>query len=185
MGPIGLVSRAARLWHDLESTVADARTLADRAGQVVVRIERDLDDVEALIRRADRTVDTVGAVVDSAAGVLTDAAALTDVADEVVSRLQRLQQLYEPPLRALAPVLTETATRLRPEHAGSLGRLLDLVPRVLDQIEPALRNLAHLAPELEQVTERVDNVGEIVEGLPGAKLLQRRGKAKESDPAED
>jgi ABC-type transporter Mla subunit MlaD len=77
--------------------------------------------------------------------------------------------------------LDEAARGLRPEQVRSLGRLLDLVPDVLDQIEPALRNLADLAPELEQVTERVDDVGQIIEGLPGAKVLRRRGRAKEND----
>jgi hypothetical protein len=137
-----------------------------RASALVERLARDLDEVEALIRRVDRTLDAVAAVVDSAAGVAADAAVKTGFAGEVIGRLQRLVDLYEPPLRALAPVLT------------------DLAPRVLDQIEPALRNLANLAPDLAQVTERVDNVGQIVEGLPGAKLLQRRGEAKQDDPAE-
>jgi ABC-type transporter Mla subunit MlaD len=137
-----------------------------RARRLGERLARDLDEVEALIRRVDRTLDAVAAVVDSAAGVTADAAARTDAAGAVIGRLQRLVDLYEPPLRALAPAL------------------VDLVPRVLDKVEPALRNLANLAPNLEQVTERVDNVGQIVEGLPGARLLQRRGQAKEEDPAE-
>ena len=203
MGAIELVSRAVRtpadiatgvlvtpgrvrrLWHELEGTVTQARIVVERAGRAVSRAESDLDDVEALMRRVDGTAEAAGEVVGVAAQLLATAGASTELAGELVARLQRLQDLYEPPLRALAPVLTETAARLRPEQARSVARLLDLVPRVLDQIEPALRNLASLTPELEQVTERVDNVGQIVEGLPGAKLLQRRGRAKENGPAED
>jgi hypothetical protein len=182
-GIVAAPGRARQLRGQVEATFSEARSLLLRAGAVVDRVESDLDDVEALIRRVHGTVDAVGATVGSAAVVVADAAATGVIADEVATRLQRLQELYEPSLRALAPILDQAARGLRPEQVRSLGRLLDLVPDVLDKIEPALRNLAELAPELELVTERVDDVGQIIEGLPGAKVLRRRGRAKGNDEA--
>jgi hypothetical protein len=44
-----------------------------------------------------------------------------------------------------------------------------------------VERLQSLAPDVEQMVERIDNVGSIVEGVPGAKALRRRGKQSDSD----
>ncbi|MDX6327409.1 MAG: hypothetical protein QOK15_3763 [Nocardioidaceae bacterium] len=50
--------------------------------------------------------------------------------------------------------------------------------RLVDRLEPALDGMGNLIPQLDGVTDRMDNVGQVVEGLPGAKLLRRRGRAR-------
>jgi len=48
-------------------------------------------------------------------------------------------------------------------------------------VQPALRNLADLTPELEHLAERLDSVGEIVEGIPGARFLRGRAQAADEE----
>ena len=59
--------------------------------------------------------------------------------------------------------------------------LLDEVPNLVDRLQPALDGMGKLGPHLQDVTERMDNVGQVVEGLPGAKVLRRRGQAREDE----
>jgi hypothetical protein len=44
-----------------------------------------------------------------------------------------------------------------------------------------MRGLARLAPDIDQLGDRLSAVGEIVEGIPGAGILRRRGQAAEND----
>ena len=55
-----------------------------------------------------------------------------------------------------------------------------MLPDLIRPAVPAMQALAALMPELEQLTERLDGVGQVVEGIPGAKMLRRRA-AQEDD----
>lgn len=153
--------------------------LVGRTNLLLGRISLLLDSVETLVAAAALTRDEAQAVIDRT-GRLSDAAeAPVALATEETQRVKRLLDEYEQQLRGLAPLLRQAALDLSPQHLHAVGQLHDRIPVFLDLVEPALRNLANLAPELEEVTERMDSVGEIVEGLPGAGMLRRRSKAKE------
>jgi hypothetical protein len=65
-----------------------------------------------------------------------------------------------------------------------IAGLLNEVPNLVDRLEPALEGMGNLLPHLNSVTDRVDTVGQVVEGLPGANLLRRRGRAREEQSPE-
>lgn len=166
--------------------VAGAEFLVERAAVLIDRLELLLDRLEIEAIEVQGLVDRIEPLPGVAAEALTEvreialgAAATRALAEEQVQRLRRLVDDYEAPLRALAPLLVQASRELHPRHLAGIASLLDQLPGLVNRLEPALTSMAELAPEMEAVTERMDNVGQVVEGLPGAKALRRRGKARE------
>ena len=156
--------------------------LPDQAARLVARVVAIVDVVEALVEEiaviAARAAEVV-ARADAVAVEAGDAALLTH------AQLQRSQALLDSvasSVRELQPVLERGAVVLEPRHVDAVSRLLDLTPEVIDLISPALRNLGDLTPELHQLAERFEAMGQIVEGIPGSKMFKRRGASEDPEP---
>jgi hypothetical protein len=102
-------------------------------------------------------------------------------AEDELRRLRHLLDLYQPILQSLSPIGREAAATLRPSHLRGLASLLDVLPSLVDRLAPALEGMAEMTPQLAGVSDRMNNVGQVVEGLPGAKLLRRRGQEREEE----
>jgi len=151
--------------------------------------------VAGALAQPRRVLRRLGGVLDAAETAVVEVRATNAAAAEVVARVDRVVadcraqvdrsraalDRYEPAFAAAGPTLAHAATELRSDHVDALARLLDLVPELLDLIVPAFRGLGDLSPELGQLAERFDAVGQIVEGLPGAERLRRRG-AEAAEP---
>jgi hypothetical protein len=168
--------------HDL---VRRASRLLDRADLIAVRMEHKLDELDAITAESQTLVLDGREVADTATGIAVAARGTRDLAQEQVLRLRRVLDLYQPLLESLAPLGAEAAAALRPAHLRGLVTLLDELPHLVDRLEPALDGMGSMVPEMREVTDRMDNVGQVVEGLPGAKLLRRRGRAREEHGAPD
>jgi len=186
--PLGLVqgivaapSRIRKMSHTAQAAGVETLDLLLRVRGIVQRVEVVLDQVTVVVSRADDVARAAGAVAVSAASVANEAAAAADRIVAETRRLRRLLDLYEPQLNALAPLVTAAAADLGPQQLRSVVQALDLVPELVDLVQPALRNLADLSPELEQLTERMDDVGQIVQGIPGANLLRQRARSAEDE----
>jgi ABC-type transporter Mla subunit MlaD len=164
----------SRLWAEVEHLVVQARRLLERADVVMDRLESELDEVDRLADRARSAITKVDAATSAAAETRT-------FTEGQIHRIQRLIDLYEPLLQRLAPVAAEASSTFRPSHLHAVSTLLEELPKLVHRFEPALTSMAALTPEMEDIAERMDNVGEIVEGMPGAKLLRRRGRAREEE----
>lgn len=141
-------------------------------------------EVEDLTDASLQLVERAGVVAEFTDTVATEVRSTRDLAEEQVRRMQRLLDAYQPILESLAPLSRGAASALRPVHVSGLVALLDELPHLVDRLQPALDGMGHLAPHLDEVTDRMDTVGKVVEGLPGAKVLRRRGQAREEEAAE-
>jgi ABC-type transporter Mla subunit MlaD len=164
----------------------------DAAGLVLLpaRVEAILDRTDAALSRIERVVGDAERITESADATATRAASVAQHADEasaqvdaMVSRVERLLDAYGDSLNELAPLAREAAAALTPDHVRSLVGALDQLPEVVDLIAPAMRGLAALAPDLDELVDRLNAVGDIVEGLPGAGLFRRRGQSAEDEDA--
>ena len=164
---------------DINDLVRRARRLLDRADLIAVRLEHKIDELDGIAAESQTLVHDGREVADTANGIAAAAAGTRDLAQEQVLRLRGLLDLYQPVLESLAPLGSEAAKALRPAHVRGLATLLNELPNLVDRIEPALEGMGGMVPEMREVTDRLDNVGQVVEGLPGAKLLRRRGQARE------
>jgi hypothetical protein len=175
---LGTPQELARLW-------SEAERLLGRAGRLLERAELLVDRLESQLVEADGLLDHGRLVAKRAETVATDVADTRAATEAQVRRVQRIIDRYEPVLERLVPVAAEAAATVRPSHLGGVVTLLEELPSLVDRFEPALASMASLTPEMEEVSERMDNVGEIVEGMPGAKLLRRRGKAREEEAGQE
>ena len=201
MDVVRMLARAAVLPRDLaaaavsapRNAVALADGVQDVAGQmlgliprvqeVMTRVELSVERIEAISLRAEGVVGA-SETVAAAAGTVTSGAALTvELAEAEIQRVRGLIGLYDEQLAALAPLLSEVALEVQPQHVRALTQALEAVPRVLALADPALTTLAQLAPGLEELGERLDDVGEVIQGIPGADLFRRRAQAADDSPA--
>lgn len=166
-------------WSEGFELVRRAGRLLDRVEAVVGRVEVELSEVELITDSARGLVRRIDEVAEHAA-IVSEEARLTRLqAEEQVLRVRHLLDAYQPILESLAPLGREAASLMQVAHVRGLVTLLDELPHLVDKLQPALEGMGQLVPHLEGVTDRMDNVAQVVEGLPGAKTLRRRGQARE------
>lgn len=173
--------QASALMDQVTGLVRRAGRLLDRADLVVARLEHKLDELDEIATESQTLLQEGHQVAGHAGGVTAAAERTRDVAQEQVDRLRTLLDSYQPVLERMAPLGAEAASTLRPSHVRALAALLNELPHLVDRIEPALEGMGSMVPHMREVTDRMDNVGQVVEGLPGAKLLRRRGQAREEE----
>ena len=171
--------RIGAVWSQVDSVVRRATRLLDRADLIAVRLEHKLDELDDLAAESQTLVRDGRLVADTASGVAAAARGTRELAQEQINRLRELLDLYQPVLESLAPLGAPAADALRPGPLRGRLSLRHELPTLVDRIEPALDGMGAMIPEMREVTDRLDNVGQVVEGLPGAKLFRRRGQARE------
>lgn len=161
---------------------------AQRAMSTTVRLPAEvvglIGEAQALVGRLAALLDRVDRQLDQVSSITADAAASVRQADDAVRVADELLAAYRPMLHTLAPVAEEVSRLATKQHAAAVFAGLDVLPQVTGMVVPAVRNLVELIPELDLVIERLDNVGKIVQGLPGAQRFLRRGEARAAEPSE-
>lgn len=159
---------------DVNRAFDQARLMAAQAAALIAAVEGLVAEVAVIAARA-------AAVVDLAEVVAVDAARAVQRVETQLDHTQLLLEAYAPALAEAQPVVRRAADMFQPHHVDAVTSLLDLAPEVVDLIAPALHALGQLTPELGQLAERFEAIGQIVEGIPGAGLFKRRG----SDDSDD
>lgn len=168
-----------KAWQGLEEAGTVALDVVQNPQALLDRIHATLDEITALAEDVRRLTDAVSASVAAVAVVSAEVERTRAQAATEIRRTELLLDLYDEPLAALAPVIAEASTSLSPQQIRLVGQLLDLIPDEAERVQPAVKNLVALAPDLEELIERLNSVGEVVEGIPGAGLLRRRTQAAE------
>ena len=176
---LGAPEQVAELLQATGVVVTRATRLLNRADLIVARLEHKLDEFDELTNRAYGLIDKADRAADATQAVAQEVHATREYAEQQLGRMRQLLDMYQPLLQRLAPLGGEVAAALKPAHVRGIASLLNEVPNLVDRLEPALEGMGNLLPHLEGVTDRVDTVGQVVEGLPGANLLRRRGQARE------
>jgi pimeloyl-ACP methyl ester carboxylesterase len=94
--------------------------------------------------------------------------------------LDRLQAVLSPqhtePVHAL---LDRLATVFSPERTAALSALADQAPRLVQALQtdglPTPRQLRQLPPDIHAILELIDEVHQVVTGMPGAQRARQRG----------
>jgi hypothetical protein len=153
---------------------ADAARVIEAATDLVIRIENLTAEVDRVASDVRRTAAQTAEIVDEARQAVLEARGAIERVDLVVDE-------FRPAMRDAAPLLTEFTARATTRNVAAVVDALDVLPELTGLVVPAVRNLVELIPELDLVIERLDNVGKVVEGLPGARLLMRRAEAAAAD----
>ena len=162
---LGLVPRAADAMTRVEVLLDRAEKVADRADQVVTR--------------ADEAAERAHVVLGTAELVTRDASRTVDGATGVLDRVDTSLVAWEPSLRPLAPSLERFAEALSPAEVTAAITLVDRMPLMLDHLEndvlPMLRKLDRVGPDIHELLAVVEDLRQVVTGLPGIGFLRRRG----------
>jgi ABC-type transporter Mla subunit MlaD len=145
--PVSLVTGVDHLITQLNQVAARALALLDVAEPVAER-------VAATVERADAVAADVEALVARAGAITDEADAATAQAAATITRIQPL-------LDELAPLLQTVGSLEREKLVG----LVESLPAVLEK----------LAAQVDNLDRTVADVGALLQGIPGAARLAKRG----------
>lgn len=175
----GVVTGAQASIGRADGVVDGARRSITRVDGVVDGAERSITRVDGVIDGAERSITRVDGVVARAEtavarvfDVLAGATGLVDNADDLL-------QQATPALRALLPLLQRMADTLDEREVEAAVLLLDRLPDLLQAVDRDLLPLAgalrDVGPELHELLGLVEDLHTMVQGLPGMRILRRRG----------
>ncbi len=182
-----LVERLAVLAADADQTIRETRVIVAAAATTV-------REAEAVAIEAARVVGGAAAATDAAAVLVTDAGGITGGAAAVVARAgaaaaeaQQLLDAYSETLRKAAPLAARFVAELSPEEITAAIKMVDALPalrrHLAEDVMPLLGKLDQVGPDLHSLLEVTEDLRLAIAGLPGLKMLRRRGEEKIEEDA--
>jgi hypothetical protein len=194
-----LVERVRMVAVDAEDTVHEARAIAATAGVAV-------EEVARIAAAAGRVVQGAAATSDAASAIVVQAGEITGAAEIVIGRADRITDAaegavaqveaataeatalldgYAPTLRDAAPLAARFVRELSPEEVTAAIRMIDELPTLRDYLTgavlPLLGKLDQVGPDLHKLLEVTEDLHLAITGLPGLKMLRRRGEDRVAD----
>jgi hypothetical protein len=148
----------------------------------------------ALIERATGTAEAATVLVTDAAAITAGAAGITNKASTVVEQAgaaaaeaAELLDGYAETLRKGAPLAARFVDELSPAEVTAAIRMVDQLPRLrehlINDVMPLLGKLDQVGPDLHKLLEVTEDLRLAIAGLPGLKMLRRRGELRADDGA--
>jgi hypothetical protein len=177
-----LVGRVDGVVGGIEETLRDTKVVMAAAALAV-------DEATAVAARAALVVDGAATAVTGASALVADAGRITGTASEVVEQASAtstearvLLDGYAPALRRAAPLAVRFVEELTPEEVTAAIRMIDELPRLrkhlTEDVMPLLGKLDQVGPDLHSLLEVTNDLHLAIIGLPGLKMLRRRGVEK-------
>lgn len=158
------------------ASVGEALELVPRAGELITRIGGLLDRVDPLVDRIEAAVDRIEMVTTKADRVVAGATGVVEASDHLLGDVKPLA-------RALMPAAKRFADSVETREVDAAISLLDRLPTVLTHLDedvlPLLQQLDRVGPDVHEILETVNDLREILTGLPGVGLLMKRGDRRD------
>ncbi|MEV4755421.1 hypothetical protein AB0J86_09940 [Micromonospora sp. NPDC049559] len=199
-GAEALLARITAAVERVEAVLDRAETVVGRAEAAVTRTERVLDEAEDAVRQvgvisaaatvaieqATRVATGAEAVVADAGRITGDAATAMARAEAVTATADELLTAYGATLLRAAPMAGRFVEQLSAEEVDAAIRLIDELPKLTEHVTsdvlPILATLDRVGPDIHELLEVTRELRLAVAGIPGLKLLARRGdRLTESD----
>ena len=123
----------------------------------------------------DAAVEEVAAITHAASAVVTQAEGTSTEAKELLDG-------YAPTLRQAAPLAARFVGELTPEEVTAAIKMIDELPRLREHLSndvlPLLGKLDQVGPDLHALLEVTNDLHLAIAGLPGLKMLRRRGEER-------
>jgi len=144
--------------------------VADRAAGLVERADGVAEGAAALVSKA-------GSVADDARGVVGTAAGAADVANDLL-------ETYKPIAERAVPLARRFVQEFSEEELQAAIRLVDQLPQITEHVVsdvlPILVTLDKVGPDVHELLNQLDEIRQAINGIPGFRLLRRRGEEKEN-----
>jgi hypothetical protein len=196
-----LVSRITVLTEQAEALVQRVGAVADEAQAVAVAAAVAVEGAAVTAEAANEAVEQARAVAGEAAAVVGQASAVTGQAGAVVGQAEAISGAaagvvaraaaaatettelldgYAPTLREAAPLAARFVSELSVEEVSAAIRMVDELPRLrehlIDDVMPLLGKLDQVGPDLHKLLEVTEDLHLAIAGLPGLRMLRRRGE---------
>ncbi|GGM98232.1 hypothetical protein FHR83_000310 [Actinoplanes campanulatus] len=180
-----LIKRVTAVAAAAEQTVAEARALTTAATLAVDEAAAVATTAGDLIRRVSVTAEAAGVVVGDAATALGEVSAIATRAKSVAGEVEVLVGDYSPTLRDAAPLAAHFVAELTPDEVTAAIRMIDEFPalqrHLVHDVMPLLGKLDQVGPDLHKLLEVTEDLHLAIAGLPGLKMLRRRGEERAHD----
>ena len=198
----GIPARAFGVLDGVEALLARINAVVDRVEETLDRTERIVDEAEEAVRRVELVtaataapIEAASQVAAAAAVVVTEAELVTGKAAAAMTRAEHTARIadelltaYETTLRKGAPMAGRFVDQLSPEEVDAAIRLVDELPKLTHHVSsdvlPILATLDRVGPDIHDLLEVTRDLKLAVAGIPGLKMLRRRGEGRPADDAE-
>jgi hypothetical protein len=175
-----LVQRVATVTGEAEDAAQKSRAIAAAAALAVEEATAVTVSVTRIVDGAAATTAAARAVVDEAATVAGAASTVVGAAGTATAEARDLLDGYSPTLRQAAPLAARFVNELSPDEITAAIRMVDTLPRLrqhlVDDVMPLLSKLDQVGPDLHKLLEVTEDLHLAIAGLPGLKMLRRRGE---------
>jgi hypothetical protein len=127
-------------------------------------------------------------VIEKATGVADEARTLLGEASTTSRGASEILDLYRPIARGAAPLAQRFVEDFTEAELQAAIRMVDQLPQLTHHLEtdimPILATLDRVGPDVHELLEVLQDVRLAIQGVPGFRLLRRRGEEKERDGAD-
>ena len=191
-----LVERVGMVITEAEQTAQESRAIAAAAALAVEEATTVATTASLVVREAEsvatgaaRVVGSAAAATDAATTLITDSAGISGAAHAVVVRAagtateaEELLKMYGKTLRKAAPLAGRFVDELSPEEITAAIKMVDELPalrkHLIGDVLPLLGKLDQVGPDLHQLLEVTRDLHLAIAGLPGLRMLRRRGEER-------
>ncbi|GAA1580694.1 hypothetical protein [Actinoplanes couchii] len=177
-----LINRVSAVVTAVEATVAETRAVADVAALTVREVAVTSATAADLVRRASITAEAAGVLVGDASTAVSEVTAIANRAGAVAGEVETLVGDYAPTLRDAAPLAARFVAELTPDEVTAAIRMIDELPalqhHLVTDVMPLLGKLDQVGPDLHKLLEVTEDLHLAIAGLPGLKMLRRRGEER-------
>ncbi|MFC3990396.1 hypothetical protein ACFOZ6_18205, partial [Actinoplanes siamensis] len=174
------------------ATADAAGTIVIEAGSLTTSAAEIVAEAGAVSAAARGVVTDAGSISSAARDLVTEAGSVASRASAVVNRAGQAAEAatgllddYTPTLRKAAPLAARFVEELTPEEVTAAIRMVDELPvlrdHLVDDVMPLLNKLDQVGPDLHKLLEVTEDLHLAIAGLPGLRLLRRRGEERTED----
>jgi hypothetical protein len=182
---VALIGQTELLINRITLAAGRAEELIDRVSVVVTEAESAVADTRAITTAAAIAVDEAAAIVTRAGTAVAEVATVVTRANAVAGEVEVMVGDYSPTLRQAAPLAARFVSELTPDEVTAAIRMIDELPalqrHLVHDVMPLLGKLDQVGPDLHKLLEVTEDLHLAIAGLPGLKMLRRRGEDRVHD----
>jgi hypothetical protein len=171
-----LIRRVDTIVAGAEGVVVDARAITASATGLT-------EAASVVVGQAVGITEAASVVVGQAGGITADATAVVRQAGSAAGDATQLLDAYAPTLRKGAPLAARFVDELSTDEVTAAIRMVDELPRLrehlVNDVLPLLGKLDQVGPDIHKLLEVTEDLHLAIAGLPGLRLLRRRGEERE------
>jgi len=182
-GAEGVVVEARAITASAAEITSSAAGITGAASAVVGQAAGITEAASVVVGQAEGITEAASVVVGQAGGITAEATAVVRQAESAAGDATELLDAYAPTLRKGAPLAARFVNELSTDEVTAAIRMVDELPRLrehlVNDVLPLLGKLDQVGPDIHKLLAVTEDLHLAIAGLPGLRLLRRRGEERE------